>query len=112
MHNETKDLLHIKTEASVHNEPAGHMLNEHLWALVLQHLDSLRDRVKASACCQAAWKAGLLKVAIPFGVPSAGMSQALCINLSLGLCVLHINMTGIVIPCSRQHEGQRSEWTS
>ena len=68
--------------------PKGHMLNEHLWALILQHLDSLKDHVKASTCCKAAWRAGLLKLDIPAQLPTEGMS------CYLGLCVLHLNMIG------------------
>ena len=93
--------IHGKPEDPRHKEPEYPTLNEHLWALVLQHLDNLQDRIKASACCRAAWKAALLKVKITIDVPAAGMSKTLCINLGLGLCVLHMimNMKGIVIPC-------------
>ena len=51
------------------------MLNEHLWALVLQHLDTLRARVKASTSCRAAWNAGLLKLNIPVHMPREGTSH-------------------------------------
>ena len=51
-------------------------LHEHLWALVLQHLDTLQDHVKASTSCRAAWKAGLLKLDIPLYLPPAGMSKS------------------------------------
>ena len=50
------------------------MLDEHLWALVLQHLDTLQDQVKASTSCKAAWKAGLLKLDIPVYLPTEGMT--------------------------------------
>ena len=72
-------------------EPVNPTLNEHLWALVLQHLDTLQDRVKASTSCRAAWKAGLLKVEIPVHLPIGGMSQTTCIWIAL--CVLHTYMT-------------------
>ena len=58
-------------------EPVHPTLNEHLWALVLQHLDTLQDRFKASTSCRAAWKAGLLKLEIPVHLPIKGMSQTI-----------------------------------
>ena len=73
------------------NKPVGHKLNEHLWALVLQHLDSLKDHVKASTCCKAAWTAGLLKVELPAQLPTEGMSY------HLALCVLHMTMIARVL---------------
>ena len=70
-------------DAPVLNEAEGPKLNEHLWALILQHLDNLKDRIKASTCCRAAWSAGLLKVIIPSGMflTTTGMiiSQSLCV---------------------------------
>lgn len=75
------------------NRPVGHMLNEHLWALVLQHLDSLKDHVKASTCCKAAWTAGLLKIGLPAHLLTEGMSY------HLGVCVLHMNMIGRGLTC-------------
>ena len=39
-------------------EPGGAMLDEHLWAHVLQHLDTLQDHVRAATSCRAAWKSG------------------------------------------------------
>ena len=69
------------------------MLNEHLWALVLQHLDSLKDHVKASTCCKAAWTAGLLKIGLPAHLLTEGMSY------HLGVCVLHMNMIGRGLTC-------------
>ena len=77
-------------EAPALNEAEGPMLNEHLWALILQHLDNLEDRIKASTSCRAAWNAGLVRVNIPSGVflSSKGMSQSLCIYLSLSLATL------------------------
>ena len=79
------------------------MLNEHLWALVLQHLDTLQDHVKASTSCRAAWKAGLLKLDIPVYLPPEGMSKP--IRISVYRCVLHTGMTGRVLACTEQHEG-------
>ena len=64
-------------------EPVHPTLNEHLWALVLQHLDTLQDHVKASTSCRAAWKAGLLKFEIPIHLPIGGMSQITCIQIAL-----------------------------
>lgn len=78
-------------------EPVHPTLDEHLWALVLQHLDTLQDRVKASTSCRAAWKAGLLKVEIPVHLPIGGMSQITCIWIAP--CVLHTNMTDRVHTC-------------
>ena len=74
------------------------MLNEHLWALVLQHLDTLQDHVKASTSCRAAWKAGLLKLDIPVYLPPEGMSKP--IRTCVCLCVLHTDMTGRVLACT------------
>ena len=81
-------------DASALNEAEGPKLNEHLWALILQHLDNLEDHIKAASCCRAAWNAGLLKVTIPGGMwmSDKGMSQPLCVYL--GLCVLRLKMTG------------------
>ena len=59
--------LHLK------KEPEAAPLNEHLWALVLQHLDTLQDHVMASTSCKAAWQAGLLKWDIPEHLPPEGM---------------------------------------
>ena len=73
------------------NKPVGYMLNEHLWALVLQHMDSLKDHVKASTCCKAAWTAGLLKIDLPAHLPNEGMSYHLV------LCVLHMTMIARVL---------------
>ena len=73
------------------------MLNEHLWALVFQHLDTLRDHVKASTSCRAAWKAGLLKLDIPVHLPPEGMRQSLCI--CVGVLVLQMDMTSRVLTC-------------
>ena len=82
-------------------EPGGATLDEHLWALVLQHLDTLQDHVKAATSCRAAWKAGLLKLDVPVHMSSEGMRQSFCIYV--GLCVLHINMTGRVLTCTWQY---------
>ena len=77
------------------------MLTEHLWALVLQHLDTLQDHVKASTSCRAAWKAGLLKLDMPVHLPIEGMHQLLC--TCFGVLILRIDMTGRVLTCpSRQ----------
>lgn len=78
------------------------MLTEHLWALVLQHLDTLQDHVKASTSCRAAWNAGLLKLGMPVHLPTEGTSQSICI--CVGLLVLQMNMTGRVLTCPLQHD--------
>ena len=85
--------------------PKGPILNEHLWALILQHLDSLKDHVKASTSCRAAWKAGLLKVNVPVNLPSKGM-MSLSVCIYLGLCFSHMNMIGTILTCLGHHEGQ------
>ena len=64
------------------------MLNEHIWALVLQHLDTLQDHVKASTSCRAAWKAGLLKLDIPVHLPIEGMTRSQSLCICVGLLVL------------------------
>ena len=87
-------------------EPGGAMLDEHLWALVLQHLDTLQDHVKAATSCKAAWKAGLLNLDVPVHMPTEGMSQSVCIYTDL--CVSHRNRTGRVLICPWQHEGQQA----
>ena len=79
------------------------MLSEHLWALVLQHLNTLQDHVKASTSCRAAWKAGLLKLDMPVHLPTEGTSQSICI--CVGLLVLQMDMTGRVLTCPLQHDG-------
>ena len=79
-------------------------LDEHLWALVLQHLDTLQDHVKASTSCRAAWKAGLLKLDIPVHLPTEGTSQSTCI--CVGMLVMHMDMTGRVRTCPWRHGGQ------
>ena len=77
------------------------MLDEHLWAHVLQHLDTLQDHVRAATSCRAAWKAGLIKLDVPVHMPSEGMSQSY--GIYVGLSVLHINMTGRVLTCPWRH---------
>ncbi len=77
------------------------MLDEHLWAHVLQHLDTLQDYVKAATSCRAAWKAGLIKLDVPVHMPSEGMSHSY--GIYVGLSVLHINMTGRVLTCPWRH---------
>ena len=79
------------------------MLSEHLWALVLSHLDTLRDHIKASTSCRAAWKAGLFKLDIPVNLPTGGVIQLICIYS--GQCVLHINTTGRVLTCRWCNQG-------
>ena len=88
-------------------EPEGSMLNEHLWALVLQHLDTLQDHVRAATCCKAAWNAGLLKLDVPVHMPSEGMSHSLCIYVSL--CLMQ---SAHIIVCPWQHEGQQRSWSA
>ena len=84
-------------------EPGEPMLNEHLWALVFQHLDTLQDHVKASTSCRGAWKAGLLKLDMPLHLPTEGTSQSICI--CVGQLVLQMDMTGRVLTCPLQHDG-------
>ena len=79
-------------------EPEGAMLNEHIWALVLQHLDTLQDHVRAATSCRAAWKAGILKLDIPVHMPSEGTYLLICNYRALS--VSHIKMTGSVFICS------------
>ena len=67
-------LTRIVKRFTLKKAPGGHMLNEHLWALILQHLDSLKDHVKASTCCKAAWTAGFLKLELPAQLPTEGVS--------------------------------------
>ena len=86
-------------------EPGGTTLDEHLWALVLQHMDTLQDHVKAATSCKAAWKAGLLNLDVPVHMPTEGMSQSICIYIDL--CVSHRKRTGRVLICPWQHEGQQ-----
>ena len=68
-------------ERPVLNEAEGPKLNEHLWALILQHLDNLEDHITASTSCKAARNAGLLKIYIPNGtfLTATGMCQSPCV---------------------------------
>ena len=72
------------------------MLDEHLWAFVLQHLDTLQDHVKAATSCRAAWKAGLLKLDIPVYLPTEGMNWS-TLQFLRALCILYITRTGSVL---------------
>ena len=81
----------------VEKEPEVPSLTEHLWTLVLQHLDTVQDHVKASTSCRAAWKAGFLKLDVPEQLSSKGRSPL--IYSCAGLCALHMDMTGRALTC-------------
>ena len=78
------------------------MLDEHLWAHVLQAPGH------SAGPCQGGYelqsrhgRLGSSSLTVPVHMPSEGMSQSY--GIYVGLSVLHINMTGRVLTCPWRH---------